>query len=369
MFIVALPITIFSALTYPAISLSNNTDVLELHETVSRVAALARLSLSVSDGGPYPPDDFTVTPGPTYVDLSWRPSATQSSSIIGFYIYRNNYFNDEAPPDISVGADTTHYRDYNVTPGTRYWYSIRSVDSNGPGYWAHGSWVVPGETVPSEPIYLTALAKENAVSISWEWPNNQGGTPVIGYRIYRGLSSDNKSFIGKIESQGVSVSYTDTGLVNGKVYHYAVAAYNSLGEGPVSDSAHAKPDWAPRNVTVDPPWVDHCGPVTINLTWQHSAHNYSRIVHYEIHGPAGVAEVNRQNTSFATTVSGGWGYAFQVVAVYDDGNKVYSDGVGIMAPMCEGVDCSICPFLLILGIVLAVFIVSIIIVMTGRRRR
>jgi len=326
-------------------------------------------SLSMAPGGPSPPGNLVAVPGPNYVDLSWDPPP-YATHIISYYIYRNNFLNDEAQPDIVVSADTYNYRDYEVAVGTKYWYSIRSADMNGPGYWGDVEWAVPGRTIPSEPTYPMAEAMENAAFIYWEWPNDQGGTELISYRICRGTSSDNMSFIAAVEAGGVIARYTDTGLVNGVVYYYRVSAYNSMGEGPQSDIARAKPNWAPRNVTVSPTMVDHCGPVTIILTWQHPIHDYSNITSYVIRGSVAVVEVDRENTSFTTTVSGGWGYSFQVVAIYDDGNMVYSSGVGVGAPMCEGGFCPICTFLPVLLVVsVGLTIVAVFLVLKSRKRR
>jgi hypothetical protein len=314
--------------------------------------------LNLDDEKPYPPRNLSVVPGPNYVDLTWDPPPPHDDTpIINFFIYRNNVMIDDAQPDIVVSANIYNYRDYGVTAGTRYWYSIRSADIDGPGYWGDSGWAVPGKTIPSEPNYLVAEARENAIFVYWDWAYDQGGTALIGYRIYRGTSSDNMSSIATVGAGGVTARYTDTGLVNGIIYYYAVSAYNLLGEGPQSNIEWAKPNWAPRNVTVSPTEVDNCGPVTTTLTWQHPIHNYSDIVGYEIRGTYGVVKVDRENTSYTTTASGGWGYSFQVAAIYHDGNKVYSDSVEVGAPMCEGGCCPICPFLLILLVVFVALII------------
>ena len=368
LFVLLISLAALSTSVYSSVPLSISTYPCVSHNSDAEVSILGYKSLSLGDGKPYPPRNLVVVPGPNYVDISWDPPS-YTAQITSYYIYRNNFSNDEAQPDIVVSGDTYNYRDYDVIVGTKYWYSLRSVDINGPGYWGDTEWAAPGKTVPSEPASIGAEAMENASFIWWEWSYDEGGTELISYRVYRGTSSDNLSFIAAVGAGGVTATHVDTGLVNGVVYYYRVSAYNSMGEGPPSDTTRVKPNWAARNVTVSPTSVDHCGPVTITLTWQHPIGNYSEIIRYEIRGPVDPTEVDRENTSFATTVSGGWGYSFQVVAVYDDGNRVYSSGVGVGAPMCEGVSCSICPFLSILLVVtVGLSVVAVILVLKRRKR-
>ncbi len=316
---------------------------------------------------PYPPTNLNVIPGPNYVDISWDPPS-HVANIVNYCVYRDDLWDDEGQPYAVVNSDTFSYRDYDVVVGTKYWYSVRSADINGPGYLGDAKWAVPGETVPGAPASIGAQALENASFVWWEWPYDMGGTDVTTYNVYRGTSSTNLSFIATVGGGGVTARHTDTGLVNGVTYYYRVTACNSMGEGPPTATTTVKPNWGPRNVNVSPTSVDNCDPVTITLTWQHPSHNYSEVTRYLIIGTVDPAEVSRENTSFTTTVGGGWGYGFQVVAIYDDGNRVYSPGVSVMAPMCEGVGFCLECFALLIVLIVAVALVVVAIIIVIRRR-
>ena len=69
------------------------------------------------------------------------------------------------------------------------------------------------------------------MNLSWYPPADNGGAPITGYRIYWGTSSG--SYTHSVEVGNVT-NYTIIGLENGKTYYFAVAAINSIGEGPKS---------------------------------------------------------------------------------------------------------------------------------------
>ena len=125
---------------------------------------------------------------------------------------------------------------------------------------------------------MTAAAGVGRVDLSWTTPVN-GGSPILGYNLYRGPSAGNLSLYQPL---GVVTVYPDTAVTAGTTYFYAVAARNSLGEGTRSVVRSATPTGvptAPLNVTA----------VTdvkkgIDLTWSPPASNGgSAITEYRIY--------------------------------------------------------------------------------------
>ena len=98
--------------------------------------------------------------------------------------------------------------------------------------------IPPVDGPPDAPIGLTALAGDGSVSLSWTAPAFDGGSPITGYRVYRGEGSGPKSLLASV---GPDTSYTDASALNGTTYAYEVAAVNALGEGPRSSEASATP--------------------------------------------------------------------------------------------------------------------------------
>ncbi|MFQ6013555.1 MAG: fibronectin type III domain-containing protein, partial [Thermoplasmata archaeon] len=91
---------------------------------------------------------------------------------------------------------------------------------------------------PAAPQNLQATAGDGQVDLTWQAPTLDGGSPVTGYRIYRGTTSGNAVFLLEVDSL---LAYTDTGLTNGITYHYQVSATNVHGEGTRSDEVSATP--------------------------------------------------------------------------------------------------------------------------------
>ena len=84
----------------------------------------------------------------------------------------------------------------------------------------------------------SALAGDASATLSWTAPIIDGGSALTGYRIYRGTSPGNESFL---QSVGTTTTFVDSGLTNGLAYYYKVSAENAVGEGPLSSGTQATP--------------------------------------------------------------------------------------------------------------------------------
>jgi hypothetical protein len=75
------------------------------------------------------------------------------------------------------------------------------------------------------------------------------------------------------------------------------------------------------------------------INWSFQDGYPSNLTAFRIYGDhiQGAIEVGPGNRSYEAHVSGGWGYRFQVSALFDDGNESFAEPVWAMAPMCEGV--------------------------------
>lgn len=63
----------------------------------------------------------------------------------------------------------------------------------------------------------------NKIKLSWNKV-----TGASGYKIYRSTSADGKMVLCKTITSGSTLSYTDTGLTNGRRYYYKVIAYRTV---------------------------------------------------------------------------------------------------------------------------------------------
>src|SRR2546427_8616326 len=81
--------------------------------------------------------------------------------------------------------------------------------------------------IPSAPQNLQATAGTGNVTLSWQAPSSNGGSPITNYKIYRSSSSGTEGLLVTI---GNLTSYNDTGLASGHTYFYKVTAVNGIGK-------------------------------------------------------------------------------------------------------------------------------------------
>ena len=86
---------------------------------------------------------------------------------------------------------------------------------------------------PGPPTNLTADVQGGMVYLSWDEPGSDGGAPIDGYHLYRGVTSWDKT---KIEQIKFATDYTDNPPLDlGNIFYYHVTANNINGESPQSN--------------------------------------------------------------------------------------------------------------------------------------
>jgi hypothetical protein len=85
----------------------------------------------------------------------------------------------------------------------------------------------PPVNAKPEPPQLLAARQGDAVNLAWSIPDD-GGSPITGYRLYRGVEGGAESLLSSFTSD--SNSFTDNNA-GGANYYYRVTASNANGEG------------------------------------------------------------------------------------------------------------------------------------------
>ncbi len=211
-------------------------------------------------GPPGVPNSFAVTPGNNNVTLTWETPDHDGGGPIGSYqVLRGP--SRGLLVFLANALDTT-YVDLHVKNGGTYYYQVRAQNHVGVG---PGTDVLEAMPVgpPTAPRMSNLTARFHGIQIAWEAPSDDGASPVSQYRIYRGESRDAMEFLANVSRD--HLEYTDTGLEEGKEYHYQVSAYNGFLEGPmsgfVSGSCYGLPS-APVDLVVS------AGEGQVELEWE-----------------------------------------------------------------------------------------------------
>jgi len=122
-------------------------------------------------------------------------------------------------------------------------------------------------SVPDAPTSLTATALSSSeIDLSWTAPENNGGSPITGYMIYR--DGDSAITVYRDGDEVVDcctgTTYSDTGLDPETEYTYTVMAINSAGTSIPSNGASATTDAATRPSDLTATTISYS---QINLSW------------------------------------------------------------------------------------------------------
>jgi hypothetical protein len=181
-------------------------------------------------GPPGIPIDPNATAGNQEVRLTWSPPGDDGASPIeGYVILRGT--SKASLRELTHLGDVSSYLDTSVTNGETYWYAIAAINEAGPGEHTDPLPATPEKpiTPPGKVMTLVADAKGAKVTLQWTPPQDDGGSPVTGYLILRGLSKDALEQVAEVGPG--ATTWSEDGLPRGTTYYYSVAAKNDVGEG------------------------------------------------------------------------------------------------------------------------------------------
>jgi len=273
---------------------------------------------------PGAPQGLGATAGDATIALVWSPPGSDGGSpITNYKIYRGNSSGGES--FFTEIGNILAYLDTGLTNGHTYYYKVSAVNAVGDGPLSNEASATPTApaTKPGAPRNLQATPGDGQVTLNWQPPSNDGGSPILLYTIYRGNSSGGESFLITVP---LVLSYSDGGLTNGVTYYYKVSAVNNEGEGPKSNEASATPT-APATPPGAPQGlVATAGDATVTLTWSApSSNGGSPITNYRIYrsttggGETPQATIGNVLTYSDTAVTNGVTYYYEVSALNNVG--------------------------------------------------
>ena len=177
---------------------------------------------------PSSPHNFMVHPGDGYVDLTWLPPDTDGgANLLGYHIMKGT--NETALAVVPVKEGIIFLRDNDVVNGVTYYYKIHAFNWIGNSSASPLLNATPGGT-PSAPLGLRAMVDDH-IMLNWTTPIDDGGRPILGYRLYRGTDLLTQEHLVDL---GVVTECEDEDVEVGKISYYKVQAFNILGNGTFS---------------------------------------------------------------------------------------------------------------------------------------
>ncbi|CUR52285.1 protein of unknown function [Nitrosotalea devaniterrae] len=191
---------------------------------------------------PQPPTSLSANViSSSQINLSWNaPSDDGGSAITGYEIQRSDDGGTTwSTISQNTGSVSTTYSDTGLNPSTAYAYQVFAINPVGTSSASNTASATTGAqmSAPQSPTGLVASsASATTINLHWSAPGNNGGSPIIGYKIERSTQGGAWSTLVP-NTNNQSTTYSDTGLLPLMTYSYRVSAINSVGTSSASNTA------------------------------------------------------------------------------------------------------------------------------------
>jgi hypothetical protein len=135
-------------------------------------------------------------------------------------------------------------------------------------------------TRPGPVLWLLALDRDGYVDLKWMPPEDDGGSNITSYIVYKGDSEDDLQFGGMGDMAQCTAG--DYWVTNGKTYYYAISAVNAVGIGPMSIVANATP-MGPPDVPNDFEVSVEGGKVVITWSPPNASEGRANVLKYKVY--------------------------------------------------------------------------------------
>ncbi|XP_041940395.1 titin [Alosa sapidissima] len=225
-------------------------------ETVTDTITVQIHDIPGSPKGPIKLDEVSCD----YILFSWEAPEIEGGVPINNYIVEMRETTETSWVKLSATVMRTTFKAARLTTGIEYQFRVKAQNRYGVGPYITSEPViaaypfdVPGRPGTPQVVTCTKLA----MTISWNEPPSDGGSPILGYHIER---KEKNSILWKKVNKALVVGnlYKSFGLVGGIAYEFRVIAENMAGlskPSKLSDMTFALDP-------VDPP----SQPLAINIT-------------------------------------------------------------------------------------------------------
>jgi fibronectin type 3 domain-containing protein len=213
------------------------------------------------------------------IRLNWtEPEDDGGAPVISYNIYRG--LNQSSISYLTTVGLVYEFVDDDVIGNTEYFYRVTASNTLGESEQTPTGSIVFID-VPKSPVNLGVTSGLDYAILSWSPPEDDGGSEILNYTIYRG---QNYNEVEPLVEIGPVLQYNDTGTLTDSVYYYRISASNMRGEGVLSYSIRVEVG-SPLTIPEPPQDVAAAGrDGEVRLTWNPPLYNgNSNITAYNIH--------------------------------------------------------------------------------------
>ena len=222
------------------------------------------VSINVPSGLPAAPtnvDSSSVTGAD--ITLTWTAPANRAGAATTDYIIYYKVSPSGTWDTFTATASTSTSRVVSgLSSSTAYLFKVAAKNSVGIGPFSSDFGPVTTGATPTVPETPTAVSAGSATSssltVTWTAPGNNGGATILDYKIER--STDGTTWVSA--ATGASSGHVVSGLSASTSYYFRVAARNSVGYGPFSDSSTTVSTSAASSNSSPAPEVDYAPTIT-----------------------------------------------------------------------------------------------------------
>lgn len=207
-----------------------------------QVSATASGTPSAAATAPGQVTGLVLAAGVNELAATWTAPASGGAAITDYVVELRPSGGTFAPYGDGLSA-TPAATISGLTAGTAYEVRVAALNANGSGVFSAVATATPSGTAaaPAQVPGLSVVAGNQQNALAWTAPAS-GGSPITDYQIE--VSAAGGAFALVADGVSTATTFAHTGLTNGTVYGYRVAAQNAVGLGTASAVVSGTPNAA-----------------------------------------------------------------------------------------------------------------------------
>uniref|UniRef100_A0A8C3MHE5 Uncharacterized protein n=1 Tax=Geospiza parvula TaxID=87175 RepID=A0A8C3MHE5_GEOPR len=161
------------------------------------------------------------------VTLTWEPPLIDGGSKIKNYVVEKRESTRKAYSTVNANCHKTSWKVDSLQEGCNYYFRVLAENEYGIGLPVETSESIKVSERPLPPGKITLLdVTRNSVTLSWEKPEHDGGSRILGYIVeMQSKGSEKWSTCATVKVTEATI----TGLIQGEEYTFRVSAQNEKG--------------------------------------------------------------------------------------------------------------------------------------------